>query len=122
MNPELSGKVEKPLQLPIQGVSLKVTANNSLLKTKLTITYLNDSESKVEAILEMPSNPDLVISKLKIKVGDSQEITGIVKDKEKAREQYDDAIAAGHQAGMLEMKDDQEDKVLQMRLGNIEPK
>jgi Vault protein inter-alpha-trypsin domain len=66
------------------------------LKTKLTITYLNDSETKVEALLEMPSNPDLVISKLKIKVGDSQEITAVVKDKEKAREQYDDAIAGGH--------------------------
>lgn len=68
----------------------------------------------------MPSNPDVVISKMKIKVGDRHEIRGIVKDKEKAHEQYEDAIAAGHQAGMLETKKDDE-SVLQMRVGNIEP-
>ena len=49
-------------------------AYNSIIKTKLQITYINDSENKLEATLEMPSNPDLVISKMKIKIGD-QEIT-----------------------------------------------
>lgn len=59
----------------------------------------------------MPSNPDLVIAKMKIKVGD-REITGIVKDKDIARVTYDDAIASGHQAGILEMKEDHEEKIL----------
>ena len=91
------------------------------MKTKLVLTYINDSENKVEALLEMPNDPDFVIAKMKIKVGD-QEITGSVKSKEKARETYEDAISGGHQAGLLEMKDDQEEKFLQMRVGNIEPK
>ena len=43
----------------------------------------------------MPSNPDLVIGKMKIKVGD-KEITGQVKEKERAYEIYDDGIASGY--------------------------
>jgi hypothetical protein len=77
---------EQPLSLPIQSVSYHVEAFNSILKTKIGITYINDSQTKIEALLEMPSNPDIVISKMKIKVGDREEIKGIVKDKQKAHE------------------------------------
>jgi hypothetical protein len=63
-----------------------IKANNSLLKTKLTIIYLNDGETNIEAMLEMPNNPEIVIGKMKIKVGDRQEIKGVVKGKQKARE------------------------------------
>jgi len=96
-----------------------VTAHNSLVKTKLTITYVNDSETNIEAMLEMPSSPHVVIGKMKIKVGDRQEINGVVKNKEKAREQYEDAVASGYQAGLMEIKENDEN-VLQMRVGNIE--
>ncbi len=56
------------------------------MKTKLTIIYLNDGETNIEAMLEMPNNPEIVIGKMKIKVGDRQEIKGVVKGKQKARE------------------------------------
>jgi len=101
-------------------VNYHVKAFNSILKTKIGITYINDSETKIEALLEMPSNPDIVISKMKIKVGDREEIKGVVKDKQKAHELYEDAVAGGHQAGMLETKEEDE-SVLQMRVANIEP-
>lgn len=97
--------------MPLQGVNYHIKASNSLLKTKLHLTYINDSETKVEAQLEMPSNPDLVIAKMRIKVGD-KEITGVVKEKYRAREIYDDAVAGGHQAGLLQMKDQEEEKIL----------
>lgn len=67
----------------------------------------------------MPNDPDVVISKMQIRIGD-QTIVGQVKGKEKARETYDDAIAGGHQAALLEVKEDQ--NFLQMTVGNIEPK
>ena len=111
---------EPPLSLPIQSVNYHVQAFNSILKTKIGITYINDSETKIEALLEMPSNPDIVISKMSIKVGDREEIRGVVKDKQKAHEQYEDAVAAGHQAAMLENKE-KDESVLQLRVGNIDP-
>ena len=48
--------------------------------------YVNDSGKKLEATLEMPTNPDLVIHKMKIKIGDDQFIEGKIKKKENAKE------------------------------------
>lgn len=87
-------KVDLPI-MPLQGIKYEISAQNSIIKSKLNLTYINDSESKVEAKLEMPSNPDLVISQMKIKVGDV-EITGVIKNKEKAKELFEDAVARGH--------------------------
>lgn len=84
--PNQQQQKDEALSMPIQSVNYHVQAHNSILKTKIAIVYLNDSQTKIEAMLEMPSNPDVVISKMKIKVGDRQEIRGIVKDKEKAHE------------------------------------
>ncbi|TNV85496.1 hypothetical protein FGO68_gene972 [Halteria grandinella] len=113
-------KVDLPI-MPLQGIKYEISAQNSIIKSKLMLTYINDSESKVEAKLEMPSNPDLVISQMKIKVGDV-EITGVIKNKEKAKEMFEDAVSRGHQAGLLQMKEEEEDKILEMNVGNIEPK
>ncbi len=81
--------------MPIKGVKYLVKVYNSIIKTKLQITYINDSDNKLEATLEMPSNPDLVIGKMKIRIGE-QEITSEVKEKEKAKEMYEDAVSRGH--------------------------
>jgi len=47
-----------------------VTTFNSLFQTEITITYVNDSQSKIEAMLEMPNEPHIVISQMTIKVDD----------------------------------------------------
>jgi hypothetical protein len=66
-----------------------------VIESCLHLTYLNDSDTKIEAVLELPNNPDLVIGKLKIKVGET-EIEGLVQEKQRAKEKYEDAVAAGH--------------------------
>ena len=71
--------------------------------------------------MEIPNNPDLIISKLKVKVGE-KEVNAQVQEKDKAKQKYEDAIAAGHQAVMLGQKEDHEENVFQMHVGNIEPK
>lgn len=80
--------------MPLQSVLYHLTAYNSLLETSMTFTYVNDTESKIEALLEMPNSPDIVISKLKITFGDTT-VTGIIKEKERAHEMYEDAISRG---------------------------
>ena len=86
---------EEDMLMPLQGVRCLITTQNSIVKSKLHLTYLNESDNKIEALLELPNNPDLVISKLKVKVGDT-EIRAQVQEKQKARERYEDAVAAGH--------------------------
>ncbi|CDW76097.1 UNKNOWN [Stylonychia lemnae] len=118
-NNQIIQKIEDPFQLPLLEVLYKIKVVNSLVKSELHLTYLNESDKSQEITLETPTNYDLVISKLKIKIGDN-EIEAQIQDKEKAREKYEDAIASGNQAGLMLYKDDQED-VLQLNLGNVLP-
>ena len=52
--------------MPIEAVVFKVKVTNSIIKSTVNITYISDSKNKIEAILEMPTNPEIVISKMKI--------------------------------------------------------
>ncbi len=81
--------------MPLQATRYLANIQNSVIKSKLHLTYLNDSDKKIEALLELPNNPDLIIGKLKIKVGE-KEVRAQVQAKDKAKEKYDDAISAGH--------------------------
>ncbi len=69
--------------MPIQAINYKIVSHNSILKSKIKLTYVNDSDSKIEAVLELPNNPDWVLSKLKIRVG-AIEIKATIKEKERA--------------------------------------
>ena len=48
--------------MPLQGVDYKVLVNNSVVKSTINLQYLNESEQKIEAVLEMPTNIDIVIA------------------------------------------------------------
>ena len=80
--------------MPLSGVKYTIRAQDSVLKSKLHMTYVNDSDIKIEAVLELPNNTDLVISRVQVKVG-NKEVLAQVQEKKKAKERYDDAIAAG---------------------------
>ena len=69
-------------------------SHNGIQETSLKLIYLNDSANKLEAVLELPNNPDWVIGSLKVTVGEKV-IQAEVKDKKRARERYTDAIARG---------------------------
>lgn len=71
--------------MPLQGVDYRVVVNNSIVKTTLNLQYLNDQDKKIEAVLEMPTNTEVVIAQLKVKIGD-KEVIAVVKEKSKAKE------------------------------------
>jgi hypothetical protein len=56
--------------MPIEKINYKIKVNNSIMKSTLDITYLNKKDHNIEAVLELPTNPDIVISKMKIIMGD----------------------------------------------------
>ena len=65
------------------------------METSLHLTYLNDTEAKLEAVVELPNKPEWVIANLKVTVG-NKIFEAQVQDKKKAQERYQDAIARGH--------------------------
>eukprot|EP00347_Sterkiella_histriomuscorum_P020995 403335667 len=71
----------------------------------------------MEINFEMSTNYDQVISTLKIIMGD-KEINAQVQDIQKAKERYEDAVAAGHTAGLMTYKED-DPNTLRLSLGNV---
>jgi len=73
----------------------------------------------MEVSLKFPTETDHTLSNLTIQIGDDI-IEGKILKKEKAKEKYDDAIAAGNTAVMAEEKEDEKD-VVNLKVGNLLP-
>lgn len=62
----------------------------------------------METIFLFPTNPDIVISKLLVEIGDTI-VECKVMEKGAAVEKYDDAVSAGHTAILLQEKEEEKD-------------
>jgi Ca-activated chloride channel family protein len=80
---------------------------------------MNELDQPVEAKYSFPTDPDIIVSKLRIELGD-REVEGKVMEKGKAQEKYDDAIAGGNAAVMVKEKEENHD-LLEMMIGGINP-
>ena len=68
------------------------------------MTYINeDFESAIECSYEFPLDKDTVVSRLVAKIGD-KEVEAKIKEKELAKEVYDNAMAGGNAAVYAEKK------------------
>ena len=84
------------------------------------LTYVNvGSDSPIECTFEFPLEKTSVISKLVAQI-DDRVLEAKVKAKEDAKEQYDDAIAAGNTAVFAE-RDKKNDESITLTLGNLMP-
>lgn len=99
-----------------QSITAKV--ENSIATIELKQVFVNELEDPIEATYSFPTDPDIVVSKLVFKLGD-KEVIGKVKDKEQAKENYDDAIAGGNAAVLLEEESKDKD-LLKMTIGGIQ--
>ncbi|KAM9992593.1 hypothetical protein ACTFIY_010043 [Dictyostelium cf. discoideum] len=83
-----------------------------------TQSYSNDSNTPIEAKYQLPLHPTSVVSNFQIEY-QGKVIQGKIKEKEKALEKYNDAIASGGQAFMATKSDD---GYFNLTLGNLPPK
>ena len=84
------------------------------------MTYFNeDTESPIECSYEFPIEEDIVMSKLVVKIGD-KEVEAKIKEKERAKEIYDNAMAAGNAAIYAEKKIEGT-QAMRIALGGIPP-
>jgi hypothetical protein len=78
---------------------------------------MNELDTPVEATYQFPTDPDGVLGRLTIEMG-NKIVEGKVKEKEKAQEQYQDALAAGNAAVMVQ-EDEKDKDLLKMSIGGI---
>jgi Ca-activated chloride channel homolog len=106
-----------PTVLHFKSQSLHARVENSIAIIDLEQVFVNELESTVEATYQFPADPDSVVSRVRIELGDKV-VEGKVHSKEKAQEKYDDALAGGHAAVMVQ-EDEKDKDLLKMNIGGI---
>ncbi len=103
--------------IPLEGVSVEATLRDFCTRVTLTQRYRNREDKPVEAVYVFPIDETAAVCGFEALIDDVH-VAGKVMEREKAFEAYDDAIADGHGAYLL---DQERPDVFTASIGNIPP-
>ncbi|KAL6474597.1 hypothetical protein MHYP_G00181580 [Metynnis hypsauchen] len=110
---------EKNVPVPLKSIEVDLQVKGHVATVSSTLQYVNEEERPLEAVFVFPMPAEAALCHFRAKVAD-KEIVAKVQEKEKAREEYDDAIASGDQAFLLEESDESTD-VFRLSVGSLPP-
>ena len=90
--------------MPLKAVKVSVVLDAGISRLDLQLTYINlDTTSPIETTFEFPIDDTTILSQL-VAIIDDRVVEAVVKEKETAKNNYNDAIAAGNAAVFAEKK------------------
>nr|XP_032837161.1 von Willebrand factor A domain-containing protein 5A-like isoform X3 [Petromyzon marinus] len=101
--------------VPLKAVSVEASVQGFVASVRATLSYLNAEAFPVEASFLFPLDDDSAVHAFSASLN-GRHIDAVIKEKEKAKEEYDDAMSSGHTAFLL--SEDRGD-VFQCMLGNL---
>ncbi len=104
-------------QMPLKSTDVSVDISGVIADVKVLQIYKNEGKKPIEAIYIFPGSTRAVVYGLKMKIGE-RTIVAKVKEKNEAREIYENAKRKGRTASLLEQ---QRPNVFQMNVSNIMP-
>ncbi len=104
-------------QLPLKSTFAKVNIAGVIADVRITQVYKNEGTSPIEAIYVFPGSTRAAVYGMKMTIGERTLIAKI-EEREKARQDYEDAKQQGKSASLLEQ---QRPNVFQMNVANIMP-
>ena len=108
----------KYVAAPLVGTDVDVTVSGPTARTRLTQHFFNPSDGWVEGVYMFPMPENAGVDTLKMVIG-GRVIVGDVKEKQKAKEIYEQAKAEGKKASLLEQ---QRANVFTNSVANIGPR
>lgn len=111
------GLVAEGSAVPLLGVSVDATLAGFAARVTFSQRYRNDGKKPVEAVYVFPLAEEAAVCGFEVEVG-GRVVKGKVLEREKAFEEYDDAISAGHGAYLL---DEERSDVFTASVGNLPP-
>ena len=103
--------------LPVKALDVKTRIAGLVYEVTVRQTYVNRYTTPLEATYIFPLPDRGAVGDFKMFVG-GREIEGVLKERGEARRDYDEAIAAGHRASIVE---EERPDTFTMRVGNVEP-
>ncbi len=103
--------------LPLDRLDVRATITGLSARTVLSQGFRNPYDQPLEATYIFPLPPRAAVTALRMKVAE-RIVDGQLKERGQARQEYDQAIAAGQRASIAE---EERPDVFTMRVGNIPP-
>ena len=104
-------------QLPMKSVSASVRIAGVIADVVIRQEYANEGGKPLEATYVFPASTQAAVYGMEMTIGD-RVITAEIREREEARQEYEEAIEEGYTASLLEQ---QRPNVFQMTVGNILP-
>lgn len=101
----------------LTNVSVSAVLHDLLAEVTMCQSYRNEEQVNIEAVYTFPLPLDAVLLDLEVEIG-GRVLKGVVVEKKAAEDKYEDAIAAGDAAVMLEQL---EPGLYTMNVGNLLP-
>jgi len=101
--------------VPLVGISVEAQVKDFCTRVVVTQRYRNDESQPIEAVYVFPIDEGAAVCGFEALIDDVL-VVGEVQEREKAFEKYDDAIAAGHGAYLL---DQDRPDVFTASIGNV---
>jgi hypothetical protein len=103
--------------IPLVGVTAEAWIRDYACRVVLTQRFRNDETQPLEAVYKFPLDEGAAVTGFEIEI-DGERLVGRVEEREKAFETYDEALAAGHGAYLL---DEERADIFTASVGNLPP-
>ncbi|XP_061574913.1 von Willebrand factor A domain-containing protein 5A-like isoform X8 [Cololabis saira] len=105
--------------VPLKSVEVELEVKDHVATVISTLIYENKEDKPLEAVFVFPLPADAAVCHFSAKVGQTH-VVAEVKEKQQAREEYDDALSSGQQAFLLE-ESDQSPDIFRLSVGSLPP-
>ncbi|XP_056315206.1 von Willebrand factor A domain-containing protein 5A isoform X2 [Danio aesculapii] len=99
---------EKNVPVPLKSICVQLQVRGHVSSVRATLQYVNEEERPLEALFVFPLPAEAALCSFSASVG-GQDIRGELRDKQTARDEYDDGVSAGRQVFLLEESDQSAD-------------
>ncbi len=104
-------------KFPLKETKVSTNINGVIAETYVTQTYANEGQNPINASYIFPASTKVTVHGMKMQIGD-QVVTATIKEKEEAKEEFEQAKSEGKSASLLEEK---RPNVSSMNVANIMP-
>ncbi|XP_030600166.1 von Willebrand factor A domain-containing protein 5A-like [Archocentrus centrarchus] len=106
-------------QVPLKSIEVELEVRDHVATVVSTLNYENKEDKPLEAVFVFPLPGDAAVCHFSAKIGQTQ-IVAEVKEKQEAREEYDDALSSGQQVFLLE-ESEQSPDIFSLSVGSLPP-
>ncbi|XP_020564122.1 von Willebrand factor A domain-containing protein 5A isoform X2 [Oryzias latipes] len=106
-------------RVPLKSVEVELQVKDHVATVISTLNYQNKEDKPIEALFVFPLPGDAAVCHFSADIGQTH-IVAELKEKQQAREEYDDALSSGQQAFLLE-ESEQNPDIFSLSVGSLPP-